>query len=630
MALFNTVEEYFAAILAEWNTLSTDKEAVDALQDIVINLQAQLQAKTLEVQSAKDAYQNSTALLTTLFEEAAVALDADPVTPEPQPEPQPEPEPEPEPEQPPANPDPIIIPPVEGDVDTVLRSKAEAVRFLKRVSFGGTEAQAESLVGTKAEDFIEAELNKEAPTFRLSNYDRQALHFHTWDLFIKGDAQLRLRMIFALSQIFATDGTPDGPRQARGAQFRDVLSRNAFGNYRQLLEEVTYSPHMGDWLTYRGNMKADPNLGTVPDENYAREILQLFSFGLVHLNMDGTKKLDENGREIEQYTGADVSSLARVFTGLGYHGTSSIKHATSNIDSLHNPMKMFEDSHESGEKTFLGITIPAGTNGHDSIRMALDHIFSNESIAPFICRQLIQRFTRAHPKPDYILRVTTAFESGQFNYNGKSFGTGQRGDLKATLAAILLDPSLWRADRVVLNDEANIREPVLKFVDLLRTFEAQGNVRNGGGSDWLHPWNLTDPTTSLGQSPFQSPSVFNFYRPGFVAPGTESGSLNLTAPEFQLVNDGTVITFHNFVYTWILRQGGDMSLNFTKEKSMARLNVPQFIDHLDTKMTGNSMTNYEKQRIIDLVNLIPGGDGHHRVAAAVQLIVDSSAFAVTK
>ena len=194
----------------------------------------------------------------------------------------------------------------------------------------------------------------------------------------------------------------------------------------------------------------------------------------------------------------------------------------------------------------------------------------------------------------------------------------------------MLDPSLWRADRVVLNDEANIREPVLKFVDLLRTFEAQGNVRNGGGSDWLHPWNLTDPTTSLGQSPFQSPSVFNFYRPGFVAPGTESGSLNLTAPEFQLVNDGTVITFHNFVYTWILRQGGDMSLNFTKEKSMAQLNVPQFIDQLDTKMTGNSMTNYEKQRIIDLVNLIPGGDGHHRVAAAVQLIVDSSAFAVTK
>ena len=192
---------------------------------------------------------------------------------------------------------------------------------------------------------------------------------------------------------------------------------------------------------------------------------------------------------------------------------------------------------------------------------------------------------------------------------------------------ILLDPSLWRADRVILNDEANIREPVLKFVDVLRTFEAQGDARNGGGQDWLHPWNIQDPTTSLGQNPFQSPSVFNFYRPGFVAPGTETGELNLTAPEFQLVNDGTVITFHNFIYTWILRGSGDMSLNFGKEEGMG---VVPLVDHLDMKMTGNAMTDYEKQRIVEILNMMPPSHSRLRVAAAVQLIVDSAAFAVTK
>lgn len=616
MPLYNTPEEYFSALLAEWNTIAGDKAKLEQLTIEVEQLKSDIAVKTAALNNAKNAYRTSTALVTSLLSQVEEIVL---ITPAPIPEPEPTP--------PPVNPDPVIIPPVEGDVDTTLRDKAEAIRFLKRVTFGGTEAQAEALVGTKAEDFIQSELLKAAPTFKLGNYDRQALHFHTWNLFIKGDAQLRLRMIFALSQIFATDGTPDGPRQARGAQFRDVLSSNAFGNFRQLLDDVTYSPHMGDWLTYRGNIKADPNLGTVPDENYAREILQLFSFGLVHLNMDGTKKLNENGKEIEQYTGADVSGLARVFTGLGYHGTSSIKHATANIDSLHNPMKMFEDSHESGEKTFLGITIPAGTSGHDSIRMALDHIFNNKSVAPFICRQLIQRFTRAHPKPDYILRVSTAFENGLFVHGDKQFGTGSRGDLSATLAAILLDPSLWRADRVVLNDEANIREPVLKFVDVLRTFEAQGDARNGGGQDWLHPWNIQDPTTSLGQNPFQSPSVFNFYRPGFVAPGTETGELNLTAPEFQLVNDGTVITFHNFIYTWILRGSGDMSLNFGKEEGMG---VIPLVDHLDMKMTGNAMTDYEKQRIVEILNMMPPSHSRLRVAAAVQLIVDSAAFAVTK
>lgn len=551
----------------------------------------------------------------------------------------------PEPPPPPAPP-----PPPQSIQTTIIKDEAMATRFLSRATFGGTKAQVDALVGVDAADWLKAEFDK-SPTLYLpemqtlrredGSFEWNIATYQYWDKILTADDQLRQRTVFALSQILVVSDIQDAGRPLRRTYYQDILSRNAFGNYRDMLQEVTYSPEMAEWLTYMRNRKGDERTGRMPDENYARELLQLFTIGLVELNQDGTAKTDGRGRQIETYDNEDIIGLARVFTGLSYKG---VGFWNRDDDSDYHQLQMFEDQHSPLEKKFLGKTIPAGTPGNQTIDEALDHIFEHPNIAPFLARQLIQRFTASNPRPQYVERVSQAFDRGLYIApNGQTFGTGQRGDLEATMAAVLLEESLF------LNDDPNnqlltngkIREPILRFTHWARAFDvANINSYNEGKLGWT-----IDPVDGLGQHPFRSPSVFNFYRPGYIAPQTESGNMGLTAPEFQLVNESTAVGNLNFMTefaferTW--ERNSDLN-TFTPDYSeeIALTDTPEaLIDHLDTLLTGNQMGDNEKSEIAAIIGDMrlrtddpekEAEDRDERAKVAIVLVMNSPAFAVVR
>lgn len=520
---------------------------------------------------------------------------------------------------------------------TELANREEASRFLIQAGFGGTDAEIDDLVGTDAADWLMAQMELPATLTldeMLATYpsrldtDRE----HTiliWRNILAADDVLRQRMFFALSQIFVISDNSFFDEGFMTAYYTDILTQNAFGNYRSLLEDVTYSPAMADYLTYYRNQKGDALSGRMPDENYAREILQLFSIGLVELNLDGTQKTPI----IETYDNSDVIGLSRVFTGFSGAG-SSFNFNAQNSDWRHMPLQIFDDQHSPLEKSFLGVTIPAETSGTESVNIALDTIADHPNVAPFISRQLIQRFTSSSPSPEYVERVAEAFEAGTFSApNGVVFGTGERGDLKATLAAILLDESVH--DETLTPNEGKIREPVIQFAHYVRSFDLQTlNISEQGRLA-----DTNNPNISLGQHPLRSPSVFNYYRPGFIAPGTETGDAGLTAPEFQIVNSGSSLGFLNFMTHYIARTADDPVGNpgfqpvFTAESLLA--DDPQaLVDHLDIKLTGGQLSEVTKSEMIDVISTLEidpndeAGDRQDRVQIAIIMMISSGAFGV--
>jgi len=535
-------------------------------------------------------------------------------------------------------------PPPVSKIDTDI----EATRFLARATFGGSKSEISALTGNDAADWVATEFSKQTsltlPTLLAQPRDSEGrLPFRRintlyWDHIVSSDDQLRQRMAFALSQILVYSDAADSDQPMRGF-YQDVLIRNAFGNFRDLLEDVTYSPAMGEWLTYRGNRKGDPNKGRMPDENYAREILQLFSIGLVELNMDGSPKLDAQGQQIETYTNEDIEGLARVFTGLSWAGGDFWKEPQ---DGGIREMEMYPEQHSELEKVFLNTTIPAGTPGDESIRIALDAIFNHPNVAPFISRQLIQRFTQSDPSPEYIERVANAFETGRFTApNGRQFGTGQRGDLQSTLAAVLLEPSLFEepaAGGTIASGK--VREPILRFTNWARAFDVSG-------IDADNERKLSDTRSSenaLGQQAFRSPSVFNFYRPGYIAPGTNAGAQNITVPEFQIVNESSSVGYLNFMTDFAFDRGSQKNRdietytpNYGDELALVD-NPEALVDHLDDLLTGGRMSDLEKADIVDIISTVEirtnnpentAADQEDMVQTAVALVLNSPSYAVT-
>ena len=520
---------------------------------------------------------------------------------------------------------------------TDLATREEAARFLIQAGFGGTDAQIDAMVGTDAADWIAAQMALPATTTfdtMLATYptrdDTARKHSSLlWQNFLTADDVLRQRMMFALSQIFVISDNSFFNEGFTTAHYTDILTDQAFGNYRVMIEDITYSPAMGQYLTYFRNRKGDAETGRMPDENYARELLQLFSIGLVELNMDGTPKAGEP----ETYDNEDIIGLAKVFTGLSGAGTSFSYHDLSE-DWRRRPLQMFDDQHSPLEKSFLGTTIPAGTLGEASITQALDTIAGHDNVAPFLSRQLIQRFTSSSPSPDYVERVAQAFEAGRFEApNGRAFGTGARGDFAAVIAAILLDESVH--DDVQAVNEGKVREPVLKFAHYSRAFD----LSNINVADDYRFNDTSNPNDRLGQHPLRSPSVFNYYRPGYVTPVSESGRAGLTAPEFQIVNDGSALGYSNFLTNYITAPADDPVGNpgfqpdFTRELELA--DDPQaLIDHLDIKLTAGQLSEATKAEMVDVVSTLliaadeEQTDRQDRVQLALIMMMSSGAFSV--
>jgi len=545
----------------------------------------------------------------------------------------------------------------------ILNSKNEASRFLNQGTFGASSSEIDMLIGGTRSNWIKTEFDKNISYhLPLINSYKQKIDLGShslafWKKSITADDQLRQRMAFALSQIFVVSDATNDELEPGGAlgYYMDILVDNAFGNYQDLLEKITYSPAMGHYLTYMYNEKSNPETGQRPDENYAREVMQLFSIGLLELNLDGSVKRDQNGNTIETYTNEDIKGLAKVFTGLVLDESKVISVEDANDSEMAynpepawmTPMIVEEEMHSLEEKTFLGYTIPANTQTTQSIKLALEHLSSHNNVAPFISRQLIQRFTTSHPSASYIERVATAFKVGSFTLeDGTKVGSNNYGDLKATLAAILLDEeAISPADA---NRFGKIKEPILRFTQWARAFELKEVA-----PEYLEILYDTSEASQLNQHPFRSTSVFNFYRPGYIAPKTMSGDANMTAPELQITNATSIVGYANFMSYFIFGWGreqenvqdakADLFSDFDEEiflksfiptytAEIALANKPtELLDHLNTLLCDGRLRTESQQAIMDTISELPvtnDAEKFYRVAFAIFMVLNSPEFMV--
>lgn len=540
-------------------------------------------------------------------------------------------------------------PPPKEPASAAFETRDSTARFLTQATFGPTKLDLDTLVGTAPSEWIVDQFNM-APTLNLpriesllafdetpedefSEFRGMTTTLSFWTNAITGNDQLRQRVAFALSEIlvvsnFGGDFLFFEPRAL--GYYQDIMVEGAFGNYRDILQDVTYSPAMAYYLTYLGNRKGDPDTGRMPDENYARELMQLFTIGLTELNMDGTPVEDGNGRPVETYDNSDITGLAKVFTGLSYNcyffdlawDEDCEWDQESDVDE---PMQVYDSFHSEESKSFLGLTIPAGTSGEDSINEALDHIFEQDSLPPFVSRQLIQRLVTSHPSGDYIERVATAFADGTYTLpDGTDVGTGERGDMRATVAAILFDEEARAEPDIAGNTFGKIREPIVRFANWARAFDAGTISPEATVQLWY-----TTGSDALAQQPYKSPSVFNFFRPGYVAPGTETGSRGLTMPEFQLITTSTIAGYANFMTFFVLNQAegytdetledifGFRPLSFDPERARSSFiadysdeialatDPAALVDHLDELLTYGTLSDATRTNIIDFISELP-------------------------
>ena len=383
-----------------------------------------------------------------------------------------------------------------------------------------------------------------------------------------------------------------------------------------MLEAVSRNPMMGIYLSALKNQKADATTGRAPDENYAREVMQLFSIGLYEINANGTQKTDAQGKPIETYDTNDVVGLARVFTGYSWACTGGATTNTcftgvANTDPRRDvlPMQLYPALHSPEATSFLGTTLSASLTPQLRFERALDALAKHSNVAPFIGKQLIQRLVTSNPSAGYVARVSQAFNTGSYVYSGETpavtFGDGQRGNLEAVAAAVLLDTEAMSPNRTDKLDE-----PVLRFTRWARAFGAQPD----GVADEVV--RLTDIAgrEELGQSPLQSSSVFNFYRPGYTPPNTGIAGLGKVAPEFQITDEVSVAGYANFMQQAV-GPGGPLrdldangkALRFAPhyDAELALATTPQaLVDRVDLYLTGQRMTIPTKNKIVAAVTSI--------------------------
>jgi endo-chitodextinase len=412
--------------------------------------------------------------------------------------------------------------------------------------------------------------------------------------------------------------------------YMDVLNKHAFGNYRDLLEAVTLAPAMGYYLNMMGSEKEDAARNMYPNENYAREVLQLFSVGLYQLNNDGTRKLDSAGKPINSYDEDTVKGFARAFTGWHFAGNDNNNNKTFDRpkENWKEPLISWASRHSTGTKKLLnGVTVPAGGTPQTDMKAALDNIFNHPNIGPFIGKQLIQRFVTSNPSPAYVARVTAAFDNN---------GSGVRGDLGATIKAVLMDAEA--RDLAKENDPkwGKQREPVVRFANVLRAFESTS--RNGRNR--IHYLDSAD--NGLGQSPLLAPSVFNFFSPFYTRPG-KLAIAGLVAPEFQITNEIQTIGTANFFSNVVRNEGygsGDtkVRMDLSIAKGMAN-DGAKLVDYLANLFSHGELSAATKKIVLDAVNAMPitgnNGAGSNsqrtaRVQTALTLVLLSPDFVIQK
>ncbi len=486
-------------------------------------------------------------------------------------------------------------------------TRSEAARFLAQATYGPTEASINELARSNYTAWLTEQFNRPQLPHRTHvarRGDDLAANMQTvsqtqfresyWAQALTGPDQLRQRAAFALSQIFVISFV-DGnlANQPRGVTaYYDMLAEKSFGNFRDLLESVSLHPMMGTYLTSLRNQKEDAASGRVADENYAREIMQLFTIGLYELNNDGTYR---GGTPTETYTHEDIKGLAKVFTGFSWYAGPNLADRTNSrffggnaqAERDFRPMQGYNQYHSVSEKRFLGTVIPAtgAANAEGDLRIALDTLFNHRNVGPFIGKLLIQRMVTSNPSPAYVGRVAAAFNNS---------GSGVRGDMKAVFRAILLDPEARTYDASSTR-YGKVREPVLRLSHFLRAFKVRSTSGDFTGLD-----NTDSSTNNLGQSALRSPSVFNFFRPGFAPPNSAAATAGLVSPELQLANEVSVAGYLNYLRSnWLtVNAGRDLQLDFSAEVALAD-NPGALVDRLNLLLMSGQMNSALRTQVID-------------------------------
>jgi uncharacterized protein (DUF1800 family) len=518
----------------------------------------------------------------------------------------------------PAGPAPVVPEPV---------TAVTASRFLAQASMGANREQIARVQAIGYAAWIDEQIALPASTTRwdwlvskgfdaIANKNTEnGADAVIWRKMLASPDTLRQRVTFALSEILVASisGFNGGWSAFSAAAWLDLLEGQAFGNYRALLGQVSTSAPMGEYLTFRGNVKANANTGAMPDENYAREIMQLFTIGLVQLNLDGTPRLNA-GVAQETYTLDDIGGLARVFTGWNYDMTGT----TPDVPEFkRRPMTVTASRHETGVKSFLGTTIPAGTTGADSMRLALDALFAHPNLAPNISRQLIMRLVTSNPGAAYVTRISAVFNND---------GAGVKGNLKAVVKAILLDDEARSSSKLTDTSFGKQREPVLRLAAWARAT---------GATSLLDTWNIgntSDPATRLSQSPLRSGSVFNFFRPGYVPPNSAVGTAGLVAPEFQITNESSVVGYLNYMQGVVKNGAGDLKSAYTALLPLADTPAA-LVDELNVVMAAGQLSSATTTLITTAVTAIAATTDAtrlNRIYAALVLVLAAPEFIILK
>ena len=543
-----------------------------------------------------------------------------------------------------------------------LVTPQDAARFLEQATFGATDADIHhlSLIGYQAwlnEQFAMAPTPVEpaveqalvinnppcassdvkcyAALFVQNSQDEWLVQDAFWQQSIAGEDQLRQRVEYALTQLFVVSGEANFGIQSmpRGeANYYDMLGADAFGNFRTLLQDVTLNPMMGQMLSMLGNDKG--NATTDPDENYARQVMQLFTIGLYQLNDDGSQKLDSTGAPIPTYSNTDVMGLAAVFTGFSWNIPGNATDTAWSSCCIYVgpgygeellPMQSFPSHHSTVQKTFLGVTIPTEANPDPDgdLKIALDTLFNHPNLPAFFCKQMIQHLVTSNPSPTYINNCSTVFKSDE---------NGVRGNLQAVITKILLDPEARNSATDFTNPQyGKVRESLIRYTEWARSFTAQSRT----GSYDLG--STEDPIYGLGEMSLRSPTVFNWFAPGYVPPGTSIASAGLVAPEIQMTNVSTVVGYLNFMQTAIggnATSGFDLFSSYATEMSLAATPTA-LLDRINLLLMAGEMDSTLYGRILGAINAIdiPSGDQNainatltNRVETAIYLTMASPSF----
>ncbi len=524
----------------------------------------------------------------------------------------------------------------------VASTDQEAARFLAQAQFSASDADMTTVrsggfaawlqqqiarpTGTTGWDWLESkgygDVNNTA-----NYYDSNSpADYMMWSQLMTAPDAVRKRMALALSEFFvvSSNGLSFNWRSHSAAHYWDTLNTHAFGNFRDLLEAISLNVAMGYYLNTKGNKKANGR-GSQPDENYAREVMQLFSVGLVLLNMDGTPQLI-NGATTDTYTASDISNLAQVFTGYDVDQSQNVEtvigtRKIGNTAFARLPMVQSGNNHSMLAATFLGVSVPADTPAKEALKTALDTLFQHPNTAPFFCKQLIQRLVTSNPSSAYVGRVAAVFVN-----NGK----GVRGDMAAVLFAVLLDDEARGPHGLSAPEFGRLREPMLRLVQWARTFSVSSTSGAWKISD------LSNASTQLGQSPLRSPSVFNFFRPGYVPP-TSTLSAGSVVPEFQLVNESSVGGYLNYM-TGVISNGinsGDIKAAYTAELAIVT-DATALVQRLNSLMCGGQLSSATQTLIVNALNgtsvTAASGDTakRNRICAAVLMVMACAEYLIQK